>query len=205
LRLGVLSALPAGFGAQDFIAGRKRDIIACMLPDSFHTARLILRPVVPEDAGAIFDSYAQDREVTRFLTWRPHRSRGETDAYIAHCTATPPDVGRTYVLVDCANHMVRGALDLRQAARHRVELGYVLARTCWGQGLMTEAVTEIVAWTLAQSLIFRIGAVCDVENMGSARVMEKAGLTREGLLRRWLVHPNVDDEPRDCFSYARTK
>jgi ribosomal-protein-alanine N-acetyltransferase len=55
---------------------------------------------------------------------------------------------------------------------------------------------------LRQESVFRIGAVCDVENIGSARVMEKAGLVREGLSRRWLVHPNISDEPRDCFSYA---
>ena len=48
----------------------------------------------------------------------------------------------------------------------------------------------------------RISAVCDVDNIGSARAMEKAGLVREGLLRRLMIHPNVSDEPRDCFGYA---
>jgi len=50
--------------------------------------------------------------------------------------------------------------------------------------------------------VIRIGAVCDVENIGSARVLEKSGFVREGLLRRWLIHPNISDEPRDCYSYA---
>lgn len=36
----------------------------------------------------------------------------------------------------------------------------------------------------------------------SARVMEKAGLVREGILRRWLIHPNISGYPRDCYSYA---
>jgi [ribosomal protein S5]-alanine N-acetyltransferase len=35
--------------------------------------------------------------------------------------------------------------------------------------------------------------------------MEKAGLARDGILRRWLVHPNISSEPRDCFSYALTR
>jgi len=48
-------------------------------------------------------------------------------------------------------------------------------------------------------------AVCDVENIASARVMEKAGLSREGVLRRWLVHPNLGPEPRDCYGYARVR
>lgn len=176
-----------------------------MFPSSFRTGRLVLRPIAPADAGPIFDSYAQDREVSRFLTWRPHRCLGETAAYIARCAATPPEVARTYVLVDGGTHSIRGALDLRQASPHRVEFGYVLARAYWGQGLMTEALTEVAAWALTQSSVFRIGSVCDAENIGSARVMEKAGLIREGLLRRWLVHPNIGDDPRDCFSYARVR
>ena len=70
---------------------------------------------------------------------------------------------------------------------------------------MTEALAEVVGWALAQPPVFRVGAVCDVENAASARMMEKAGLAREGLLRRWLVHPNIGAEPRDCFSFARTR
>src|SRR5207248_6686005 len=35
--------------------------------------------------------------------------------------------------------------------------------------------------------------------------LEKAGFVREGLLRRWQLHPNISDEPRDCYSYARVR
>ena len=98
---------------------------------------------------------------------------------------------------------VWGALDLRQAAPHRLEFGYVLGRRFWGLGLMTEALTEVVDWALRQDHLFRISALCDVENIGSARVMEKSGLVREGLMRRLMMHPNISDEPRDCYSYAR--
>ena len=70
-----------------------------MLPDTFETARLLLRPVTVADADAIFDSYAQDEEVARYVIWRPHRSRGETQAYVERCVATPAAVERTYMLV----------------------------------------------------------------------------------------------------------
>jgi RimJ/RimL family protein N-acetyltransferase len=109
------------------------------------------------------------------------------------------------VLTGRDDGVVRGAFFARQPAAHRLEFGYVLARRWWGQGLMTEALTEVGGWALRQEHIFRVGSVCDVDNIGSARVMEKSGLTREGLLRRWLVHPNVDEQPRDCFSYARVR
>jgi len=164
-----------------------------------------LRPIALEDAGAIFDAYAQDAAVTRFVIWRPHRSRRDTEAYVAQCIAARQDVSRTYIIVGRRGGDLRGAFALRQAAPHRFDFGYVLARPWWGQGLMTEVLTEVVNWALQQPSIFRIGAVCDADNIGSARVMEKAGLVREGLLRRWLMHPNVSDEPRDCLSYARVR
>jgi [ribosomal protein S5]-alanine N-acetyltransferase len=176
-----------------------------MLPGTFRTARLILRPITPDDCDPIFETYARDAEVTRYLVWRPHESREETSAYIARCMAAPPADARTYVLTSREHRTVLGSFELRQPQQHRLDFGYVLASAWWAQGLMTEVLTEIVRWGLTQDCVFRIGAVCDTENIGSAHVMEKAGLVREGLLRRWLIHPNISDEPRDCFSYARVR
>lgn len=48
-------------------------------------------------------------------------------------------------------------------------------------------------------------AAVDVDNVGSIRVMEKAGFQREGLLRRWLVHPNTGNTPRDCIILSKTR
>jgi len=88
---------------------------------------------------------------------------------------------------------------------HKVELGYVLARKFWRQGYMTEAVRAVVSWAIKDADVYRVWAVCDIENVASARVMEKAGMQREGILRRWSMHPNRSDEPRDCYCYAKTK
>jgi ribosomal-protein-alanine N-acetyltransferase len=176
-----------------------------MLPDTFRTTRLLLRPVAVEDSDAIFNTYGRDEEVGRYVIWRPHRNRQETQAYIERCIATPHEVERTYMLVGCNDNFIRGAFALRHRAPHRLDCGYVLARRWWGQGLMTEVLSEVAVWALSQPSIFRIGAVCDVDNIGSARVLEKSGFVREGVLQRWLVHPNISDEPRDCYSYARVR
>ena len=58
---------------------------------------------------------------------------------------------------------------------------------------------------MQKDAIWRIGAGCDVENLGSACVMERAGLAREGVLRRWIIHPNISSEPRDWLSYAKVR
>jgi [ribosomal protein S5]-alanine N-acetyltransferase len=58
---------------------------------------------------------------------------------------------------------------------------------------------------LAQPAMFRVWAVTDVDNVASARVLERAGMTREGLLRSWLMHPSLSAAPRDCWCYARVR
>jgi RimJ/RimL family protein N-acetyltransferase len=176
-----------------------------MLPETFRTARLFLRPIAMSDAGSIFDAYARYPEAAQFLIWRAQRTRADIESYIRSCLQTPSHRARTYVLQGRRDSAIRGGFDLRQPERHRLEFGFVLARPWWGQGLMTEALSEVVRWALVQPAIFRISSVCDVENIGSARVMEKAGLLREGVLRQWLIHPNISKEPRDCFSYARVR
>ena len=70
---------------------------------------------------------------------------------------------------------------------------------------MNEALKSVVEWALAQPEIYRVWATCDVDNVASARVLERAGMGREGVLRRWLVHPNLSDEPRDCLCYSIVK
>ena len=174
-----------------------------MFPDRLATARLVLRPVAADDAEAIFAGYARDPEVTRHLIWRPHRGIAETRAYLAECLALSPALARVYAITGRGDGALLGCLHLRRPVPHRVEAGYVLGRSCWGRGIMTEALRAAVDWALAQPGVYRIGAVCDVDNPASARVMEKAGLAREGLLRAWMVHPNVSDAPRDCFIYGR--
>jgi RimJ/RimL family protein N-acetyltransferase len=49
-----------------------------------------------------------------------------------------------------AGDLVIGAVDLRQSVATRLGYGYVLARACWGQGLMTEALAEVVPWALRE-------------------------------------------------------
>lgn len=94
---------------------------------------------------------------------------------------------------------------MRRSGPARLGYGYVLARPWWGKGLTAEALAEVARWGLGQPGTRRFGDVCDVGYLASARVMETAGLAREGLLRRWMVLPNAGDEPRDCFSYAKVR
>ncbi|MBN8929584.1 MAG: hypothetical protein BGO51_11950 [Rhodospirillales bacterium 69-11] len=172
-------------------------------PATLETPRLHLRPVRPEDAPAIYEAWVRDPRVTRFLTWAPHAALATTEAFVADRIAAA--ASRTYVLRDRAGGALLGALDLRRPAPHRMGFGYALSPAAWGQGLMTEALAAALDWARGRTEIWRVGDVCDADNHASARVMQKAGLVREGVLRRWAVHPALGPTPRDCISFAWTR
>jgi len=169
------------------------------------TARLELRPPTLEDAQAVFSEYAQDREVTRYLTWRPHSDLDETRRFLETCVdGWASGSVFTWVITLTGSRNLIGMVACRPQG-HKADLGYVLARSSWGNGYMTEAVSAVVDRLLLVPEVYRVWAVCDTANLASARVMEKVGMTREGILKRWTVHPNVSSEPRDCFVYARVR
>jgi RimJ/RimL family protein N-acetyltransferase len=160
-----------------------------------------------DDAVALFQGYTQDPEVTRYVGWLPHRSLADTRAYLRSCIDGWREETRFPWAITVAavnNDTPIGIIELRLTG-HMADVGYVLARSEWGNGYMTEALTAVVAAALALDACYRVWAVCDVENGASARVMEKAGMTREGVLRRFLYHPGVHHEPRDAYCYSRTR
>ncbi len=180
-----------------------------MLERIIRTERLVLRPPEPADADAIFRSYAQDPEVSRYLTWRPHRSLAETQKVIRNAMAEWDGGTRfpwviPWVITRVEDGAVIGMLGARIEG-HMAVIGYVLVRSAWGHGYMTEALRAVVEALWMVPAIFRIWAVCDVENVASARVLEKSGMLREGRLARFIVHSNVSAEPRDVYCYAITR
>ena len=174
-------------------------------PETLKTERLRLRKAKLSDAEAIFRQYAQDTEVTRYVSWRAHGSLDETVEYVRMCLLAW-DVGKAYhwVIEQAEDKQVIGMI-IARVNGEKWELGFVLARAHWGKGYMTEALKELIAWALRQKDIYRVWAVCDIDNAASARVMEKSGMQREGILRRWSLHPNISPQPRDSYCYAIVK
>jgi len=173
--------------------------------DPIETERLILRKPRMEDAAAIFSAYAQDPEVTRYMTWRPHQNIEETYRIVDVLLGLWENGNAySYALTLKGSDTVSGMIAAHPDG-FKVEIGYVLAHPHWGRGYMTEAACALVSRLLGQPDVYRVFAVCDVENAASARVMEKAGMQREGLLRKYIIHPNVSDQPRDSYIYAVVK
>ena len=95
-------------------------------PEGIETDRLILRRCALSDARAIFETYAQDEEVTRFMTWRPHTDIGQTKAYLKTMVeAWDKGTEFTWVIL-LKDHTLIGAVGFRPT-QFKSEGGYVLA------------------------------------------------------------------------------
>jgi ribosomal-protein-alanine N-acetyltransferase len=191
--------LTVGHGAQP---PTTKEVLPMDWPETLRTERLRLRRVRVDDAPALFEAYAADERVTRFLTWPPNDDVAQMRQFL---TALDDNIERgdqfAWVIQSGASEQLIGMVDVRLDA-HVVELGYVLAHDRWGQGLMSEAVTAVVATAQQRPEVFRIWAYVDVDNPASGRVLDNAGLEHEGRLRRWALHPNVSSSPRDVDAYS---
>jgi RimJ/RimL family protein N-acetyltransferase len=174
------------------------------VPSRLTTERLYLRKPVREDARLIYDGYARDPEVTRYLAFRAGQTLEDVEEFLERALRGW-DAGTllTWAITLRPEGTLIGMIDVRLESHANV--GYVLAREYWNRGYMTETLRALVSWATQQPEIFRLWAVCDVENTASARVMEKAGMECEGILRRWMVLPNRSDLPRDCYCYSIVK
>lgn len=176
-----------------------------VFPETLETNRLRLRRAAPTDAEQIFRAYARDPEVTRFLVWRPHSSVDTVRQFLEDCDVRwIKGQAYPYVIALKENAELIGMIEIRPNG-HRADFGFGLARKHWGKGLMPEAISTVVKLGLSQPRIYRMEATCDIDNRASARALEKAGLVREGVLRKYIIHPNISDEPRDSLLYAITK
>jgi len=174
------------------------------------TRRLILRPPLLSDAKKIFQGYAQDLEVTRYVSWKMHQSLQETESFIKTCVeAWKTDVQYPWVVVTSKENRVIGMIELRfeksNKLAHMADVGYVLARSEWGRGYATEALNAVMKYAFSFPKVCRVWAVCDVDNPASARVMKKAGMVREGRMRQYTFHPNIGPEPCDVYLYAKVR
>lgn len=147
----------------------------------------MLRPFELGDVEDVF-AYASDAEWSRFLRALPRPyERAHAEQFIAR-----------QLLLDRVNHVawavvaeerVIGGIGLRfDFGNRRAELGYSVARSEWGKGYGTEAAHAVIdaAFSTHGDLI-RIHARADANNRASQRVMEKVGMTREGVHRQARV------------------
>jgi ribosomal-protein-alanine N-acetyltransferase len=154
-------------------------------PPTFETARLWIRRLELSDAADYFE-LASDPAVSAETLWDRHASLGETVDYLTRVNQRF-DVKQAihWGIVEKASGKLIGRTGLIHVdpVHEKAEIGYALARAYWSQGIVTEATREIVRYAFVQAGFHRLEARCNASNPGSYRVMEKLGMSFEGLLR----------------------
>jgi RimJ/RimL family protein N-acetyltransferase len=152
----------------------------------------------------MFERYASDSDVTRYLGWPRHTSVGDTKAFVDFSQAewARSSAGPLLVFARDSGTLL-GSSGLLLETPYRAQTGYVFARDAWGHGYATEALGAMVAMA-AELKIMRLYALCHTEHQASWHVLEKCRFTREGVLHSHSVFPNLSATPLDVFSYART-
>ena len=151
------------------------------------TERLILRRFEPSDAEAAFNNWMSSEKVTKFLTWEPYKSVDDALSYIEYCMGEyEKDTTYNWVIELRESRQPIGSISA-VALREDIacaELGYCLSESCWGRGIMPEALMRVIDFFFNDVGLNRIQANHDVNNPASGKVMEKCGLRYEGTLRQ---------------------
>lgn len=149
------------------------------------TERLFLRKLTPADAEDIF-AYASDDQITRYLTWDTHGSLENTLGFIYYTLSRyeRDEAGDWGIVVKATGKLV-GTIGFVKSDRinHYGEIGYVLSRNYWGQGIMPEAAAEVIRFAFEVMGLNRVESCHFLPNEKSGRVMQKVGMTCEGIAR----------------------
>lgn len=163
------------------------------------TERLLLRPFTPADADDV-TRLAGEKEVASTTLSIPHPyPEGVAAAWIAgHAESFAKGESVPFAITLRAGGSLAGAIGLEIDRDHRhAELGYWIAKPCWGKGYATEAALAVVRHGFDDLGLHRIFAAHFTRNPTSGRVLEKIGMTHEGHRRghlcKWGVFEDIEE------------
>lgn len=150
------------------------------------TERLFLRRFVIEDAKAMFENWASEDEVTKFLTWPTHKDVETTKLLLTYFIENYENQDfYNWVIGLKSTGEIIGNISVVKIQEHIEEavLGYCMGTRWWGQGIMPEAGKAVIKYLFEEVGFHRIAANHDKNNPKSGKVMQKIGMTYEGTLR----------------------
>ena len=166
---------------------------------AFDTARLRLRCLVIEDAPAAHQAYG-DPEAMRYWDTPPSIDLEETERRLLRSLSVDPQWHGTWAVLARRDGQIPddqfiGMVNYhaRQPWNRRLALGWILIPSFQGLGYMREAVGAVLGHCFTTLNTHRVEAEIEPENVRSARLAQRLGFKREGLLRDRLL---VADQPR---------
>jgi RimJ/RimL family protein N-acetyltransferase len=161
---------------------------------------VVLRAFEPEDAPSLA-RHANNANIARWLRDRfPHPyGLADAESWISFARSQVP---MSNFAVACGGEAIGGAglTLLDDIWRRSAEIGFWLGEPFWGRGIMSRVVPALTEWAFQSFDVVRVFATVFAGNDASARVLEKAGYAREGIMRRAACKAGA---VHDLVLYAR--
>ena len=158
-----------------------------------------LRRLHEEDVGAMV-SHCRDPEMQRWTTVPSPYDDADARRWIALSRKQwAAGDSAVFAIVFAGDDEYVGGIDLRSGPWPAGEIGYGVRPEVRGRGVALRAVRLLSGWALDELCLVRVQIVTDVENVASQRVAERAGFTREGVLRQAL---EVKGRRSDCVMFS---
>ncbi len=156
---------------------------------TLETERCLLRKIEPDDIDDMYE-YAKDPSVTEFLTWSPHPDKATTYEYVMYLQSRYKAGDFFDWAVICRdNKKMIGTCGFTRFDynSNSAEIGYVLNSEYHGKGIATEVSARVIEYGFENLNLHRIECKYMVENTASRRVMDKNGMTFEGVRRDGML------------------
>ena len=158
---------------------------------TIETKRLILRRFIIEDAKDMYNNWASDDEVTKYLTWPTHGSVDISKMLVENWV-------NSYEKEDFYNW----AIEIKETGEvignissvghnndvGKIHIGYCIGRNWWKKGIVTEALKAVIDFFFKEVEAGRVEARHDIKNPASGIVMKKCGMIYEGTLRQFDIN-----------------
>lgn len=161
------------------------------------TERLLLRRFRADDA-AVLAAYRSDPQVARYQGWEAPFPLAAAESFVAAVAGGDPRAEGWFqyaVELRDGGALIGDVGANRHDAGRQAEIGFTLAPAFQGRGYAAEAVRRVVDHLLRQEGLHRVHASVDARNAASARLLERVGLRREGVLLQsaWWKGEWTDD------------
>lgn len=169
------------------------------------TERLSLRRISLNDVNNVYREILGNKKRLHFLDWNYATDANEAKAYIENIINNySKEYYFFWVMEEKVTQRFIGCIFVcnSEIRKRFAEIEYVVSDKTQGCGYMTEALKKVIDFLIKEVGYYRIEGVCNIENNASARVMEKAGMVLEGILRGRALNLNKDGNPGDLKMYS---
>ena len=171
---------------------------------TLETERLILRRFIMNDVTDAYNNWLSDPDVAMYMQWDAHTNIKQTQEWIAKYYVgnyEKNDYYRWAIALKEDNRVIGSVgFNIEREYDSVADVSYALCKRLWNKGIMSEALTAVIAYALKEVKINRLEAFHAVANPGSGKVLQKAGMKFEGHARQ--KYRNRLRGFEDCDMYA---